>query len=928
MKLRFCLLSLLSMFLFNSCGLKNWIAKEFMQGAVADGVSRLSAQHMSMILSEVNKKFDTAEAKFEILRSQDAKEYGKGLAVWTLDNVEINYPKEESVYSDCNGDKWMWRGKVVVSAKKTIQGRITNNPKDPMLPDLGKVAIEVSGKAHDLAIHSAGSQEALDIKSGDFSFTAYPRLAQANAKGVPLKATSNNRFEGLRLKNMKGILKTNDVEMEVDIDNSDLVMQMGEGENGHENYLDGYITIFGNNHHVPSDGKGLDPNYESAKFMSTYDCQEHFKEGVSFEQVPLERLLAPPIGALSARTLGIIAGALEDNSECGFLGQDAAHNLVLEGNPGEKGSLSASLSKTCPLTFAAFTTKPNCFGYAYELNGEVTIESAKKKITGIVMKHLENLKEEIPFYEQLITENQPLQTLKNNFPQAVMPDSKNSAHIELKVNFNNLSIKEVCDKKYGSINHAHHCSKIIKGEDKKSKKDSTADGSKSKESDSKKAKEKNYEPIEFSIFSGIADAILEPMLAKDLREDAATKSMCAIPTSISKARVNLDKMTSSIKKGTNDMHFHVHGAYDLINGKIGDQENQQSGMLNVNDMEIPLKTSSQNFALVDENYVRSTFLDSIFSCDDSIALVENDKECALEDGMAENVARLLVMNAGALLKVATSSSIPGSLASFNAVRTRQLEDNEKRLIMKASHQSEINVGEKIEAYTDGLNVRYQIKGFVDKLEGTMTRIGVPLNERQGWLDRINPLNNRFVDALRAKMNKSQEIFVRPVSPRSTSIDVKAHLKNFTIESQRPNKNKAEYHLVIEDGFYYVSAQPIMGVDARTASEANISYSISTPVVEFKNIKIFDASARVEGHGMSIPLKINEAQLCAFNGRFSQEGNYVEGRIQFSVGSDTKEYSELKELEIKRVKLDPDFSQQQFDQSYAVTPHLYKLISAE
>src|SRR5690606_13683818 len=100
-------LFLLSLFLLTSSGceqLKTWIATEFMQGQISDGVARLSAQHLSIITSEINKKFDSVSAVITKAEHEDNPElFGTGQASFTLNDIEINYPAETTVYKDCLG---------------------------------------------------------------------------------------------------------------------------------------------------------------------------------------------------------------------------------------------------------------------------------------------------------------------------------------------------------------------------------------------------------------------------------------------------------------------------------------------------------------------------------------------------------------------------------------------------------------------------------------------------------------------------------------------------------------------------------------------------------------------------------------------------------------------------------------------------------
>lgn len=894
MKLRRNLLSVIALFLFSGCGFKNWIAKEFMQGTIADGTSRLSVQHASMILSEAMKQFKDAGPQVEIIPSKDPKEYGKGTVIWTLKDVEINRSQEEVVHTDCNGDQGLWKGHIRLSATKTLYGRLTNNPDNPVVPDLGTLKIDISAEASNLVIRFPSRDEYLEIHSGKFEFTAFPRLAQSPS-GMRLTPTSNTRFENFKLKNMQGTLRTNDIVMDVDIQDSSMTIQMGKGENGDENSLSGFIRIFGNRHEVPRDKQGLDPNYESNKFQTTYDCHQDLKEGVSYDHVPMEQKLAPGVAGLTGRIMGLIAGELEKSSECGFLNGEIANNLILSGEPGQMGSLTARVDKSCVLNFEKIATKPDCFGLAQELSGSVKIEGAVKTLEGIVFRSPEDFKEEQEKYARSLTEGKPLTDLIADYPKAILPASMRPVVIELTVSFERVNMKDLCLLE-GKKDHPRHCTK--------------------------------QNPVlgAFNVYSGLAKAELKPLLAKDLRE-GMSHNTCAIPTAIGEAQFTLTNLIASIDREGNDVHMAINGSYHLINGPIGSKENELRGELFLNGISVPFKGATKDYVPVDEKYRREWFLDSIFSCDDTISLPKSDDECKVEENVGNNLARLLVMNAGGLVKVASSSSVPDSFASLHAVRTRELKDNGMSLVLKALHKAPIDVGSKVSSSVDGVGVESRIRGQVEDLEGTMTRRGIRLNEPHGVLDFFNPLHNRFAEGIRARLNDTQEIFVRPTSWRSTIIDLKASLRNFSLESRHVHHNQTLPSLVVVQGHYQLKAEPIMAVDARTRADAHVSYSIPTPVIEFKDLTVDNATVILRADNLRIPLYIESARLKAFNGRFSGEGNYVEGTIRFSVGQQPETPEDLTDFAVRRIDLNPNYSQAEFDQSYANTPHLEGLISA-
>ena len=237
-----------------------------MADKVSDGVARLSAQHLSMIVNELSPKFE--DSIVTIVPSSDPTMYGKGVVIWTLENIDIAYDNEKSVYTDCQGEQYLWKGRLHVNkAQKIILGRLTGNKAKPVIPEPDSVKIEVDAQADKLSIRVPSKDGKLLLEKGDISFTARPRLAQ-NDTGMRLTPTPNTRFEKVRLSNISGVLINKDIEVPIDVADSRLLIQVGAGEKGDENHLSGNIKLMGHSHDVPSDGGGLDPNYNAEKIQN------------------------------------------------------------------------------------------------------------------------------------------------------------------------------------------------------------------------------------------------------------------------------------------------------------------------------------------------------------------------------------------------------------------------------------------------------------------------------------------------------------------------------------------------------------------------------------------------------------------------------------------------------------------------------------
>ncbi len=889
MRLSLTILFAMAVFL-SGCG---WLAKEFRQKEIADGLSRLSVQYMSALVSEANKEIDFGnKAKVIIEPSEDPKEHGKGRVIWELKDVEVNYPEEIHFYKDCQGNKAFWRGKAIINARKILYGRLTQNEKSPVIPDPGSLRIEVEARVENLLVYFPGKGGRLEVESGTFIFEAYPRLAQGPT-GMRVVPTSNTRFSKVRLKNVKGKLFSSEVDLPVEIDDADLEAQVGIGDDGKENELSGHITIFGNRHEVPFDGKGLDPSYNADDFVASFACTEDLKRGLSYEHIALEKRLAPAIAGFSARALGYAAGELEKNAECGFLSAGVVNTLELQGKVGENGHFVATLPEECVIKFAQLQTAPNCFGEANIIDGTIIVKKARKIINGFVIGTGQELDRAKKLFLDKLAAKLAIEELSSSFPKIVIPKSVQPIEIILEADLSQLTIKEICLNE-GSKNDPEHCTK------------------------------KKIDRMMFSGLEGHVKGILRPYLAKDLREESQAKNTCSIPTPISEAKIDISSLSASIYRGKNTVHFLVNGSYELINGRINDKENILRGYIDFGSDHIAFQSGEKDHQELDTTYSWDDFKRGFLSCTSTIELPLSDEECIPEDLLAEDVARLVVRNSGAFLKVGSSSEIPNSFSSLRAISSRELKDDGKILILRARNKSEINLSsKKIHRNVDAHHNEFIIDGALAKLEGKLVRSGEPISTPQGFWSNLNPLNSRFGEAISARIHDKQELFVRPTRAQSTNISLSADMKDFSVKEIIVNEEEGPY-LILHNGTLEIEARPVMGIDKRTSNDANPSYSIVTPVIEFDAITVRKSEARIQSPVMNIPLFIESAELYAMNGFYEGRGNSVSGTLRFYVGKARS--SKPIEYKFNGLKLIKDFSQEKFDATYAHTPYLKEVIA--
>lgn len=581
---------------------KAWYAREFKQGEVTSGIARLSAQHVSMITGELSKRFKEKGVKVDIEKATDADEFGKGTVTKTIEDIDISYPREEVINKDCLGVTATWQGTVrVIKATQTIYGRLTGNEENPVIPDPNMVKMSIRVAPRNLRIKFSNKEASIELQSGELKFDAYPRLAQAqkgNLKGLRVIPTSNARFEHVQMINIKGMLFSEKVTMPFDISNSDYLVQIGEGEQGEENKIKGSMTAFGNWRTVPHDNNDLMPDYDKNVFKQSYDCKEELAGVVSYNKVLLEEKMGPGMAALTTLTMGKIAGQLADNYECGMSSPAFLKTTTLNGSTGTPGSASARLPAECVITFNQHRTEPDCFGIAYEINGEAKIIDASRNLKGELLLTPVKFVDAVQKYENKLAANDVAGALDIK-PEAVLPLTRQPAEIALTADISKITLKEICLNS-GSVSHAAHCSKNT-----------------------------NYQPVEFSLAGGQVSAKLKPFMARGTDPNDRSYGMCAVRNiPITEAELSVNGVRAVIKKSGNQLAMRAQGVYRALSGYIDNRENELSGDIAIGKVSVPFRAEGVSYLPLKPDYNRALFVDSFQSCNiGKFTLPQKDDDC-------------------------------------------------------------------------------------------------------------------------------------------------------------------------------------------------------------------------------------------------------------------------------------------------------------
>jgi len=904
--LKFSFLSLPAILLMGCEGFTGCIAKEFMQDTVKNGLTRLFIVHASMITQELNREdaapysFEGPRAKRTIRPSTDPKEYGKGEVTWELNDVDIFHEEETEVYADCTGRKYYWQGKAHINnAKRVIYGTLTGDQKNPVLPDAGKISIYVDAKADDLQIRISDRKEYLKIYKGDASFTAKPRLgvvtnADEPTKGLLAAQTSNLTLADMKFANMHTRLFTADTNFAVPVEKITLYAQIGIGADGKENFLEGEADIWGNPRNVPTDGKGVDPDYDRADFEKTFSCRKEFAGGgVSYKAAPLENRLGAGAAGLSTLLASQVLKIYKDDQQCGMASAGFVGNTEIKRNQGgAHGSVIAHSADECLLDLNNKKIEPDCLGYAYELSGKVKVIRAKKEAYGLITIENENAVIEAVKKWRDLAPDSDKKTKKKDMPEGVIPHTSKPGRAEVSLEFLNAGIKRICtDKHSGSC--GHHCERT-------------------------KAKNIGLENV-----SGRADVKLVPKFAKVTDPAKMEYGLCAGETADAEAEVKIHEgFKGTVLAGDMKVSLPVDGLFAIKSGA-----NKLSGGLNVWGRSVLFKKADQDYIAVDDDFNEDAFKNSFLACPDKkMKITAGDHECSIEDALKTDIARLLVLNAGMVLKAA--ENMKGGFKSINVVRKRVLSNGNTVMTLTVDVNKTIDI-DVITGYTDAnkkalhgdaskknSDGTYQeevvfVRGEISDIKGT-TRVrgnplewsGLNIGGREINLLGVPTYITQLLDAGRKKLKENTwqkifggqgsvgHIFVKPNSPDSHKI----HLSNVTVynfisKMVEAGKEEPEGVLYLKKAQFEVEAIPLMALNPDDSN----AYTKQTKDIKFEKIIVSDASANLQMEHMNIPMYIEEANIKAFMG----SEDYIEGSITFTFGQDQ---NAAREFRIPRAKL--------------------------
>jgi hypothetical protein len=286
---------------------------------------------------------------------------------------------------DCNGVATTVSGSVTVSGTKTVVGRFTGNPAQPVVPDSDQPAtFVVSAVATNFFVGVDGGN-AFTIENGALSGSVAPRTALASDTLACSEATPNAILADVHLENADTVVRSASGTYALHVDDVSVDATNGVA-GGNENSLAGTVTTGGETFTVPGDGEGLDPEYDAVAFVDSFSCNPDLVAGPVYA---CQLSIPTGIGAgqLTMRTLGTVAQILENATvaPCGFASAAVAGTPTFTGpaGVGDDGQTATfTIANACTVTLPADTPLGvDCNGTLTTAGGSFTV-TGTKAVTG------------------------------------------------------------------------------------------------------------------------------------------------------------------------------------------------------------------------------------------------------------------------------------------------------------------------------------------------------------------------------------------------------------------------------------------------------------------------------------------------------------------------------------------------------------------
>jgi hypothetical protein len=353
---------------------------------LAEGAARLTIRSFGTLADLLEKDTACGFSSPGVLASArvNGAVGSTGEVTYTVSSCMLSFADNSAADIDCKGATTLVSGRVIASGTKTVRGKITGDPSQPIVPvDDMPAVVELTGVQLDNFKVTANGTSLIQV-SGAISGRITPRVARDASLGACALKTPIARLDAVAYApNTKLEIGTAQGTFQAMVDGSALHAVNGTW-NTDSNVLEGTIDIGGASYALRANPmEGLDPMFDQASFDASWMC------GTVDLAAPFdcgfERPIAQGTAQLTAQAFGALADLIERDANCGFSSPAViagAQTTGMLGDPG--GSATFTIGQPCRLTFTARTTeKADCNGRTTYVQGTAVV-TGTKTLTGYV----------------------------------------------------------------------------------------------------------------------------------------------------------------------------------------------------------------------------------------------------------------------------------------------------------------------------------------------------------------------------------------------------------------------------------------------------------------------------------------------------------------------------------------------------------------
>ena len=302
---------------------------------------------------------------------------GLGAATLQVDKCVLDFPKSTVAATACDGAETKVQGRLVVSATRRIEGRLTGDLNTPVVPMTDNPVY------FDIVVESMEEFEveegenAIRVHRGGMSGRVEPRVA-ANTEdsGACSYVTDIIRFSRVQWDPSEVTLRAADGTFSASIQQSNLQAVNGYWD-GDTNMLRGSIVLDNEPYQLPTDPSddGLNPDYDRTSFDASWQCAP--AELPARFDCTFDRPLAQGAAQLGVQTFGSIASLIEADTRCGFSSPQVMDRVVVNGPVGFDDATAVwRIDEPCELYYPEPTVIDT------DCNGIRTYAFGRARVTG------------------------------------------------------------------------------------------------------------------------------------------------------------------------------------------------------------------------------------------------------------------------------------------------------------------------------------------------------------------------------------------------------------------------------------------------------------------------------------------------------------------------------------------------------------------